>query len=86
MSALIGMKVIKRSERIVLRLTKGVEFLLKKNGVDIIKGLASIQSDKSVIVDDQLFETENIIIATGSKPMGIRMQFQINILHRYKDY
>ena len=27
-------KVKKRSERIVLRLTKGVEFLLKKNGVD----------------------------------------------------
>jgi len=63
--------VIKRSERIVLRLTKGVEYLLKKNGVDIIKGLASIQSNKSVIVDNQLFETKNIIIATGSKPMEI---------------
>ncbi len=56
-------KVKKRSERIVLRLTKGVGFLLKKNGVDIINGLASIQSEKSVIVDKQLFETENIIIA-----------------------
>ncbi len=64
-------KVKKRSERIVLRLTKGVGFLLKKNGVDIINGIASVQSEKSVIVDKQLFETENIIIATGSKPMEL---------------
>jgi len=64
-------KVKKRSDRIVLRLTKGVEFLLKKNGVDIIKGTASISSKSTVTVDKQLFETDNIIIATGSKPKSI---------------
>ena len=58
----------KRSDRIVRRLTKGVEFLLKKNGVDIIKGLATIQSENSIIVEKQLYETDNIIIASGSKP------------------
>ena len=58
----------KRSDRIVRRLTKGVEFLLKKNDVDIIRGLATIQSENSIIVEKQLFETDNIIIATGSKP------------------
>lgn len=61
-------KVKKRSERIVRRLTKGVEYLLKKNEVEIIKGKAVIQSENSVIVEKQLFDTENIIIATGSKP------------------
>ena len=65
------LKVKKRSERIVFRLTKGVEFLLKKNGVDIINGTALIQSKNSVIIDKQLFETENIIIATGSIPASI---------------
>jgi dihydrolipoamide dehydrogenase len=60
--------VKKRSDRIVRRLTKGVEFLLKKNGVEIINGLATIQSENSIIVEKQLFEVENIIIATGSKP------------------
>jgi len=65
-------KVKKRSERIVLRLTKGVEFLLKKNGVEILNGTASIQSENSVIVDKQLIETENIIIASGSKPMKLQ--------------
>jgi len=58
----------KRSDRIVRRLTKGVEFLLKKNGIDIIRGLATIQSENAIIVEKQLLETENIIIATGSKP------------------
>jgi dihydrolipoamide dehydrogenase len=61
-------KVKKRSERIVRRLTKGVEYLLKKNGVEIIKGTAVIQSENSVIVEKLLLETKNIIIATGSKP------------------
>ena len=64
-------QVKKRSERIVLRLTKGVEFLLKKNGVDVIKGTATIQSEKAVVVDKQLLETESIILATGSKPKSI---------------
>ncbi|MEE9572263.1 MAG: FAD-dependent oxidoreductase, partial [Candidatus Neomarinimicrobiota bacterium] len=61
-------KVKKRSERIVRRLTMGVENLLKKNGVEIIKGTAVIQSENSVIVEKLLLETKNIIIATGSKP------------------
>lgn len=60
--------VKKRSERIVLRLTKGVEFLLKKNGIDTITGTATIKSENSVLVDKQLFETDYIILATGSKP------------------
>jgi len=64
-------KVKKRSERIVLRLTKGVEFLLKKNGVEIITGTASIKSANSVIVENQLLETENIILATGSQPRDL---------------
>jgi dihydrolipoamide dehydrogenase len=61
-------KVKKRSQRIVRRLTKGVEYLLKKNGVEIINGTALIQSENSVIVEKQLLETKNIIIATGSRP------------------
>lgn len=59
---------LKRSERIVKRLTKGVEFLLKKNGVDIITGDAEISSKTSVTVDNRLLETKHIIIATGSRP------------------
>lgn len=59
---------LKRSDRIVKRLTKGVEFLLKKNGVEIITGEAEISSPTSVTVENRLLETRNIIIATGSRP------------------
>lgn len=59
-------KGIKRADTIVKRLTGGVEFLLKKNGVDIINGEAKIISSNSVLVDNRLIETKNIIIATGS--------------------
>ncbi len=57
---------IKRADTIVKRLTGGVEFLLKKNGVEIIKGEAKITSANSVLVENRLLETKNIIIATGS--------------------
>ena len=59
---------LKRSQRIVRRLSKGVEYLLKKNGVEIIPGEAEITSENSVSAANRLLETKNIIIATGSRP------------------
>jgi dihydrolipoamide dehydrogenase len=59
---------LKRSERIVRRLTKGVEYLLKKNGAEIITGEAEIVSENSVSVENRLLETKHILIATGSRP------------------
>lgn len=59
-------KAIKRSDGIVKKLTGGVEFLLKKNGVDVIKGEAKIVSANSVLVENRLLETKNIVVATGS--------------------
>lgn len=61
-------KGVKRSERIVRRLTKGVEFLLKKNNVEIITGNASIEGEGTVVVDKRNLSAKNIIIATGSYP------------------
>jgi dihydrolipoamide dehydrogenase len=61
-------KGVKRSERIVRRLTKGVEFLLKKNNVEIIAGTASLEGEGTVVVDNRNLSAKNIIIATGSYP------------------
>jgi dihydrolipoamide dehydrogenase len=46
--------------------TKGIDFLLKKNKVDVIRGLGKIIGAGKVHVGDQVIETKNIIIATGS--------------------
>ena len=58
-------KAVKRSDRIVRRLTKGVEYLLKKNNVETISGTASIEAADTVVVDNRMLRAKNIIIATG---------------------
>lgn len=57
----------------VLALTKGIEFLLKKNKVDYIKGWGRIAGPGKVAVKaedgtETVLETANIVIATGSEP------------------
>lgn len=61
-------KAKQRADRIVSKLSKGVEFLVKKNKVDIITGQAKIISPTKISVDNRTLEAENIIIATGSFP------------------
>lgn len=63
----------KWKDKAVSKLTKGVEFLWKSNGVEWVKGFAKILNEKSVEVIKEdgasfIFETDNIIIATGSSP------------------
>ena len=60
-----------RSTRITKKLSTGVNYLLKKNGVELITGTAKLGSDHSVYVDDKKITASNIIIATGSKPKAI---------------
>tara|TARA_Y100001970_G_scaffold289312_1_gene419275 strand:+ start:1521 stop:2924 length:1404 start_codon:yes stop_codon:yes gene_type:complete len=63
-------KMMSNKEKSVQVLTKGVEFLFKKNKVKYIKGKGSINSTTEVIVDDNnsktSYTTKNIVIATGS--------------------
>jgi len=64
-------KAKERSNRITKKLTSGINFLLKKNGIEIITGTARLGSDHSVYVDDKKITAETIIIATGSKPKAM---------------
>lgn len=69
-------KAVKRSDGIVKKLTSGVEFLLTKSGVEIIKGSAKIVSQSSVLADNRLIEGKNIIIATGSSSKSILSDYE----------
>ncbi|MFZ2339743.1 MAG: dihydrolipoyl dehydrogenase [Bacteroidales bacterium] len=71
-------KGVKRSERIVRRLTKGVEYLLKKNNVEIIAGTASVEGPDTVVVDNRKLTAKNIIIATGSYPRPLPFKVHEN--------
>src|SRR5438876_614487 len=64
-----------RKDRIVTGLSKGVEFLFKKNKIDWIKGTARLTGSGGVDVfegDKQTLRAQReIILATGSTPRGV---------------
>lgn len=66
-------KVIERKNRIVNRLVKGVEYLLKQNKIDLIKGEGRFKEPGNIEIRDSKLEirAEKIILATGSEPMDI---------------
>jgi dihydrolipoamide dehydrogenase len=52
--------------------TKGIDFLFKKNKVDVIRGSAKIIGTGKVEVDGTVHETKHIVIATGSDSAKLR--------------
>src|SRR5258705_4270361 len=63
--------VQKRKDKVVLKNSKGIEYLMKKNKVTVIKGTGKLALPGKVEVTDaegkkQTIDTKNIIIATGS--------------------
>jgi len=60
----------------VTGLTKGIEFLFKKNKAEWIKGFGSFAGPGKVLVkaedgSEQMLEAKNIVIATGSEPSRV---------------
>jgi dihydrolipoamide dehydrogenase len=69
-------KMMKNKDKAVTILTKGVEFLLKKNKVTYFKGTGSFKSKNDILIKDNdnkdtIIQTENTIIATGSVPVSL---------------
>ncbi len=69
-------KMMKSKDKAVTVLTKGVEFLLKKNKVTYFKGHGSFKSKNEILIkDDQnkerVIQAEKIIIATGSVAVSL---------------
>ena len=68
-------QVQERKDKIVGGLTKGIEFLFKKNRIDWIKGTARLTGSGGVEVFEgetqTLLARKDIIIATGSSPRGV---------------
>ena len=69
-------KMMKSKDKAVTILTKGVEFLLKKNKVTYYKGTGSFKSQNEILIKDDknketVIESEKIVIATGSVPVSL---------------
>ena len=67
---------VKRSRQVSDRLTRGVKFLMNKNGIDVITGQAFISARDTIKVThpdgtSSELKNQNIIVATGASPATI---------------
>ena len=63
---------MKRSRRVSDQNSKGVEFLMKKNKITVVKGTGVLQPGKKVKVGSDVYEAKQaVVIATGSRVKGI---------------
>jgi dihydrolipoamide dehydrogenase len=60
-------KVVARSRGIADGMSKGVQFLMKKNKIDVIDGYGKLKPGKKVDVDGTEYSADHIIVATGAK-------------------
>jgi len=65
---------VKRSRRVSGRMVKGVEFLPKKNAIDVLRGAARITEPGAVMLtpadggSELPLQTKNIVVASGARP------------------
>ncbi|GJQ60402.1 MAG: dihydrolipoyl dehydrogenase [Candidatus Scalindua sp. AMX11] len=64
-------KMMKRKNRIVNTLVRGIKLTIHNKGIDFLQGEARIISENRVRVGSQEIEARNIVIATGSEPIKI---------------
>jgi len=68
-------RVQEQRKKIVERFVRGIEFLLKKNGVQLVQGDAKLRNERQLEIEGKdtegIYEAENIILATGSKPAAL---------------
>ena len=66
-------KAVDRSRQIVKRLVGGLKSLMKRYGIDVLPGHASLPGPGRVSVDSrEELEAANVIVATGARNKGLR--------------
>lgn len=61
-------KIVARSRSVAETMSKGVQFLLRKNNIDLIHGFGRLKGPGRVEVDGAEYEADHIILATGARP------------------
>ncbi len=65
-------EAVSHSRAVVDQVVKGIEYLLKRNGIEVVTGEAFLRSPNEVIVGgSEIVETEAVIIATGARPRSL---------------
>ncbi|WP_300903617.1 dihydrolipoyl dehydrogenase [uncultured Alistipes sp.] len=61
-------KIVARSRSVAETMSKGVQFLLRKNNIDLIHGFGRLKGPGRIEVDGAEYEADHIILATGARP------------------
>lgn len=61
-------KMVARSRGVAETMNKGVQFLLQKNGIDLIAGFGRLTAPGHLDVEGTDYEADHIILATGARP------------------
>ena len=64
-------KTLKRKDITILKLRKGVENLISKNQITLIKASATISEDYSLFADEEKIDCKNLIISSGTEPQNL---------------
>ncbi|WP_159023450.1 dihydrolipoyl dehydrogenase [Formosa sp. L2A11] len=59
--------VVKRSRGVAEGMSKGIQFLMKKNKIDVIEGYGTLKPGKKIDVDGTEYSADHIIVATGAR-------------------
>ncbi len=64
--------MIKRSRGVAESMSKGIQYLMKKNNIDVLEGNGTLMKDKKVSVyhkdgKETIYEAMHIVLATGAK-------------------
>ncbi|MEX1261837.1 MAG: dihydrolipoyl dehydrogenase [Balneolaceae bacterium] len=69
--------IIKRSRKVADKMSKGVQFLMKANKIEVLNGTGVFKSDKELAVQDdkgkeaETIKAKHFIIATGARPIQL---------------
>ncbi len=61
-------KIVARSRGVADTMSKGVQFLLKKNNIELIQGFGKLTAPGHINVEGAGYEADHIILATGARP------------------
>jgi dihydrolipoamide dehydrogenase len=64
-------QVIRRSRKVAERMSKGVSFLFRKNGIELIKANAVISSPTTVRAGNEEIGAGNVLVAVGTAVRGL---------------
>lgn len=61
-------RMVARSRGVSETMRKGIEFLLEKHGIDVLRGEARLAGEGRVVVGERTVSADHIVLATGARP------------------